>query len=397
MKTFSSGLTARQIDVLMNTNINIFQDVLSGSFVDEFGEALTLPQFIAKVNTNLDAVDTLLGITTTAIPTTGKGSVIRNAINARIASQQASSAYVSAFATFIPHPGFFTPYFRNPLDVKYPNDARSSFASVIKVDSTYHMFYDAGIFIGHSTSPDGLNWTPTTLALEKSAAAWDNGSVGVPLVWKEGATWYMIFMGRDSTPTVYKAGLATSANGITWTKEATNPILEGTAEAWDAGNVEIWGIMKVGATYYGYYDSERQPQGREIGLATSINLIDWTKDENNPIFTTGRFCSSPFKYGGYYYLLVSHYTDGSDYGEIEMYRDLSPTFYEADRELVKVIKSCAATGWDSVDQDTPHVLTDDINRDSFVFENGQIWIYYSGYETAWKEGLMISEGDNTWT
>jgi hypothetical protein len=106
----------------------------------------------------------------------------------------------------------------------------------------------------------------------------------------------------------------------------------------------------------------------------------------------GRFCPDCFKYGDFYYLLVPHYTFGADRSEIEIYKDSAPTFYPAERTYLGTVKKPGVSGWDSADQDTPWILTDTIERDTFVASGGALWLYYSGDagDDNWSEGLLIS-------
>ena len=142
-----------------------------------------------------------------------------------------------------------------------------------------------------------------------------------------------------------RTGLATSIDGITWTKDLNNPVLVGEEGEWDENGAESWGLIKVDSTYYVFYEAVHSDgsSGRSIGVATSTDLVNWTKDLNNPIMTGGRFCPFIFKYGAYYYLLVPHYTYVSDYSEIEIYRDSNPTFYFGGREYLGVVKKPGAS------------------------------------------------------
>jgi hypothetical protein len=288
----------------------------------------------------------------------------------------------------------------NPVLSPVGDEDLTAWGSTWKDGSSYHMFYsykDSGdaLQIGHATSSDGKSWTKDSAnnpIVTKSGSGWDNGQVWDPAVWKEGSTWYMLYTGRNSAGAAEAIGLATASNpGGTWTKEATNPVLEGTASAWDENSVENMNLMKIGSTYYLWYNTLLGAGAdRKTGLATSTDLTSWSKDSNNPIFSAsgGYFQAAPFKYGSYYYLLICHYTSGSDYGEIQLYRDTNPTFYSANRELVRIVKPCSLSGWDSHDQDTPCVLTTDINRDSFP--STELWTYYTGESGGvWKTGLLI--------
>jgi len=294
----------------------------------------------------------------------------------------------------------WTPYSGNPVLSPEGDEGLTSWGSVWKDGDTYHMFYSYsdsgnGRKIGHATSSDGKNWTKDTdhnPILTPSGSGWDDGKVWDPAVWKEGSTWYMLYTGRDSAETADAIGLATASDPSgPWTKDSSNPVLEGTSGEWDANTVENMNLMKIGSTYYLWYNTLLGVgSDRKTGLATSTDLINWTKDSNNPIFgeSGGYFQPCPFKYGSYYYLLIMHYTSGSDYAEIQLYRDTNPTFYAGEREFIKVVKSCSTSGWDSHDQDTPCVLTDDIYRNSFP--NDELWTYYAGESGGtWRTGLLI--------
>jgi hypothetical protein len=297
-------------------------------------------------------------------------------------------------------------YIGNPILSPEGIEDLTAWGSTWKDGDTYHIFYsyhDASdkLQVGHATSSDGKSWTKDSAnnpILTKSGSGWDDGIVWDPAVWKEGSTWYMLYAGRNSAVTSEAVGLATAANpGGPWTKEATNPVLEGSAGEWDENSAENMNLMKIGSTYYLWYNTLLGAgNDRKSGLATSTNLTFWTKNANNPIFSAsgGYFQAAPFKYGSYYYLLITHYTSGGDYSELQLYRDTNPTFYSADRELVRIAKKCGASGWDSHDQDTPCVLTTDINRDSFP--SSELWTYYTGESGGvWKTGLLIESDIST--
>jgi len=289
------------------------------------------------------------------------------------------------------HLGAFIRYTGNPILAPEGAETYTTFGSVLKVGSTYHMYYHYLVssvsVIGHATSTDGKTWTKDTAnnpVLEKGASGWDRTDVGVPMVWKEGTTWYMMYRGKPANSGGDAVGLATSTDGVSWTKSGSNPVIE------DSQGAEVWGVIKVGSTYYAYFEGTGGT-GREIGVATSTNLTSWTKDANNPILTTGRFCPFAFKHENFYYLIVPHYTYDDAHVEFELYRDSSPTFYPATREYLGVILNTSSSDWDNNTLDTPFILTDDINRNSLDLTGGDVWLYYAGRgDTVWQEGLLIS-------
>jgi hypothetical protein len=73
---------------------------------------------------------------------------------------------------------------------------------------------------------DGYVWESTgTTVLESSVDGWDAGGVWCPIVWIEDGTWYLLYTSRDADLNNVSTGLATSADGITWTKSGSNPVI----------------------------------------------------------------------------------------------------------------------------------------------------------------------------
>lgn len=74
---------------------------------------------------------------------------------------------------------------------------------------------------------DGSTWGAVdshVAVLEKGAAAtWDETFTASPCVVHDGTQFVCIYEGANSTPT-YRTGVARSTDGVTWTKEASNPI-----------------------------------------------------------------------------------------------------------------------------------------------------------------------------
>jgi len=135
--------------------------------------------------------------------------------------------------------------------------------------------------IGRATSPDGITWTAThaTVLDKGSSGAWDDQDVSSPIVWIEDGTWYMLFEGRESGGQAGSVGLATSSDGITWTKSPSNPIFEpatGGTE-WDDTSVVPDDCMKISGTYYMTYHGNDGATAYP-GLASATSLTGpWTR------------------------------------------------------------------------------------------------------------------------
>lgn len=290
--------------------------------------------------------------------------------------------------------------------------------SVWEEGGNYYLFYQEDFAgkraIWRSISPNGKTaWVDDGAPILTVGAGgdWDDLLLHVPTVWKEGIYYYMIYGGRHQADNKNRAFIARSTdmttwgkwNGVDWTGPAS-PIISPTL-GWEGNETEPWGLIKVGITYYLWYDTIAGP--RRTGLATSTDLTTWAKDANNPIFSYAGnvpfeiaedwYCASPFKYGDYYYLMIC-LKNGS--GTIELFRDSNPTFYRSDRIHEGTIISLGAGGtWDDDTLDGPFVLTDNINKDSFDAAGGRLWMYYGAFDGAVRRlGLtddLLSELDIT--
>lgn len=258
----------------------------------------------------------------------------------------------------------------------------------------YVFYYSDGTNVLRATSTDGLVWVPDTVNNPVMTPL--AGVIDVVNYFKEGTTHYMLYRSNEWAGT-WGIGLATSANGIAWTKEATNPVFVGTG-GWEGTKVDPVGIIKVGATYY-MWINDVGGTPRQSGLLTSTNLKTWTADPNNPIFDNGRYCPTVIKKDSWYYLFMPYTPAGSyDVGalnhRIELYKDTDPRFLPSSRKYLGYILTGGGLGsWDNLYLDTPTIITNDIQRDSFP-TGDEVWMYYCGYEgssltNGWQHGLAV--------
>ena len=284
--------------------------------------------------------------------------------------------------SFLPHPS-------NPL---FGDD--EAFISVFKVGTTWHAY--GGISsMYHWTSTDGItDWSAATEINNLTAN-------GVASAWYEEGTYYMLYRNSGGTAGI---SLATSSDGVTWTPNGNNPVLVGGG-GWDGtnSNLDPQALIKIGNTYYLHYNTttNRTTYGRETGVATSTDLVTWNKDGNNPIFSDvdsdegGWFCPTIWKVGEWYYLAMSRYINAVNKTggvEFELYADTSPTFYSSTRQFLGVIDTTVnAADWENTSHDTPWVVTDTVQRDTYASTNGQIWMYFEGMraDQTRDTGLLI--------
>ncbi len=97
-----------------------------------------------------------------------------------------------------------------------------------------------------------------------------------PTVIKDGTTYKMWYTGLDAS-NVGRVGYASSPDGITWTKSASNPVLTvGTAGTWDSIYAGMTSVIKVDSTYRLWYRGGSADSGG-IGYASSPDGMAWTK------------------------------------------------------------------------------------------------------------------------
>jgi hypothetical protein len=173
------------------------------------------------------------------------------------------------------------------------DDLWVQFNSIVYDNGTYYAFYqgcknDFLFRIGLATSSDGISWTKSgSNPVYTSQAAWDAAIMqpGTRMI-KEDSTYYLYYWGNN----IYNLsvdsgiGLATSTDLTTWTASGNNSILTGGgASAWDA-SVLAPTVIKFDSTYYLWYEGASGTFNRSrMGLASSASKDSgWTKYAGNP-------------------------------------------------------------------------------------------------------------------
>lgn len=197
------------------------------------------------------------------------------------------------------------PSVRNPIfGAANDSDSNPEDSDLYKEGDTYYLYYhsrplastpeDNKIFV--ATSTDLKAWTRSGILLQKGGAGeWDDYSVYAPRVIKSDATYYMFYTGAAGPgggALNQQIGLATANNPLgPWTKSPANPVISvGAGGQWDDQEVAgtskpIWSGGEWKMLYTGI--AEWPPVNRKLGLATSPDLITWTKSGGNPVLVAG--------------------------------------------------------------------------------------------------------------
>jgi len=164
--------------------------------------------------------------------------------------------------------------------------------SVLHDGTKFHMWYagydGTNLKIGYATSDNGLEWDKdaSNPVLDLGASgSWDSVEVSNPTVVLENGIYQMWYAGYDGNN--LRIGYAASSDGVSWTKDSSNPVLDlGESDSWDSVGVKSPTVVLENDVYqmwYVGYDGDNL----RIGSATSSDGVSWTKDASNPILDLG--------------------------------------------------------------------------------------------------------------
>jgi hypothetical protein len=110
------------------------------------------------------------------------------------------------------------------------------------------------------------------------AGSWDDGGVNSPSVIRTEDGYMMLYDGWSAEPGD-QVGLATSSDGLTWTREPEPVMAPGADGAFDARSIQIPRLALTPDGWFMAYmglEADIQQPGR-VGLATSHDLTSWSK------------------------------------------------------------------------------------------------------------------------
>jgi len=125
---------------------------------------------------------------------------------------------------------------------------------------------------GLATSHDGIHWTKyqgNPVLRIGAPGEWDDYSAFQPWVFYRHGYYHMIYTGSAGKSTRYEFGYAWSRDGIVWHKSADNPVFRVSAEkgAWDAGKMAMHVLYESREdTFFIYYSGGSEPNTTYSGI-----------------------------------------------------------------------------------------------------------------------------------
>ncbi len=149
---------------------------------------------------------------------------------------------------------------------------------------------------GASAMPGAANWSRASVTpVLAPSTTWDGKGIHAPSVIKTSGTYLMAYEAESSADHHIRIGTATSADGISWTPNPHNPVIDlGDEGDWDGFYVRYPSLHFDGTTYRMWFlgrnqqSSNAEQYGAEIGLATSSDGSTWVK-RSEPVTGMGTY------------------------------------------------------------------------------------------------------------
>jgi len=212
--------------------------------------------------------------------------------------------------------------------------------AVIKDENIFKMWYGAaGVpprIVGYATSVDGIKWNRRSDPVLQLGPQqdWDSSIIGPGTIKKENGMYKMWYWGgKEGWPlSVIQIGLATSHDGIHWTKHddasttaapflGSDPVLKiGSAGEWDQHRVWSPAVLATDSGYQMWYAGRAgyttPPQW--VGYADSRDGMAWQKSRDNPVIRVrpawgfSYLTSAVLEFNGFYHLWFTSFPLGDD-------------------------------------------------------------------------------------
>jgi predicted GH43/DUF377 family glycosyl hydrolase len=229
-------------------------------------------------------------------------------------------------------------------------------------------------FVGFAQSTDGINWirpVSNPVLSPGLPGSWDETGVGGGVVVKSGSNYLMYYDGWFNTDGNWHIGLASSIDGINWIKNP-NPILFGTSGM--EYQIVPSSCIVIDSTYYLYFYGRNLPY-LDIRLASSLDGVNWTKSPSNPILVAdqaweglGVYCPSVYKINNHYEMIFMN-AAGTGFGKATSVDGISWEKAESNPFFTK-------------ENTYNHWANYKVAYPNFIRINNHDRVYYTGFATS---------------
>lgn len=172
---------------------------------------------------------------------------------------------------------------------------------------------DGHIREGLAISKDGVNFKHYGMVLDVAEEGeWDDWKAhDVDVLYSENDGLYRMWYNGNLLPdNPGKIGLATSTDGKVWTKYGTGPVFDvGVPGSWDDTGVQYPSVLEEDGIFYMWYGGYDTVLNG-MGLATSPDGITWTRAQATPVLEiTNHMGYVVTKKNGVYYVMFFPYND----------------------------------------------------------------------------------------
>ena len=193
----------------------------------------------------------------------------------------------------------FTKNPKNPLLTPTPRTWEGDFlwkCNVLKLgEKDFRMWYGGHCNsvgqVGYAASADGINWRKyegNPVLTVGAGGEWDSENAETLQVVYEGSAggFKGLYFGARKLG-ISAIGLATSPDGVHWTKYPDNPVLIPLPDTWEDRELGPMHLMKLGDIYVLFYEGRGKFNRWMNGIAYSRDLINWRRDLRNPFMGPG--------------------------------------------------------------------------------------------------------------
>jgi len=146
--------------------------------------------------------------------------------------------------------------------------------------------------ICHAVSDDGVNfWRDESNPVFHPTGDWNNGRAIDAEVFPAGDRLLLYFATRDATGKTQELGVASAPlnsnfSRSTWTQLCDRPILKPELP-WETRCIEAPTVTKRGDIFVMFYAGGFNNDPQQIGVATSKDGVNWTRSSNAPLLPNG--------------------------------------------------------------------------------------------------------------